>query len=325
MNKKIKWVLTFVGLVSFLHIVEGYGHHALKEEIQKSGLFLTLIILTFIPTLICYSLSWMLATEHHLMKGDLGKKLFIFTKITTMSIAWNNLTPFLKIGGEPLKYLMLKEHLSKKEAINSTITYNIIHLLATALSFVIGASILILFFPISREASLFLYCLILFLLSLFGVGYFIVQKRWAILTNIRQKTFRKILVNLYLIKKRLLDFCEKYPKAFLSSLFFDTLARFIEGLTFYFGFLLIQKPIGFLTASCMDIARTLADTIFFFIPYQVGSREQGVQFFMERVLQVNSTGFLTATLYYRLVEIAWMFIGYILWRTAGKTVKEEIV
>lgn len=321
MNKKIKILFTIIGFLSFVKIINSYGLSVLKEEVSRSGIVLLLIVFTFVPTLVCYSISWLLVTDHKLMKDEISfiKKIFIFTKFTTISIAWNNLTPFLKVGGEPLKYLMLKEHLTKKEAITSTVNYNIIHLLATLLSFLLGALFLMIFYPVTSKIFNFSLGLVFLFLSVFALSVWMLNHKVQLRpTMIGYKQLRVIYINLFLMKKRLELFYKKYPRSFVFSLFFDTFARFIEGLTFYYGFQFIKKPIGLFSAAFLDVGRTLADTIFFFIPYQVGTREEGVRFFMEKVLLINGSGFLTVVLYYRFVEIAWILIGYAIWATSNK-------
>ncbi|MDD4972735.1 MAG: hypothetical protein PHY93_00210 [Bacteriovorax sp.] len=254
------------------------------------------------------------------------KKIRIFTKLTIVNIAWNNLTPFLKVGGEPLKYMMLLKYLPQREALASTINYNIIHLLATGISFIVTSLLLVVFYQMPREIrySLLIFAL-LFSLSLYS-GFLLMRvKSVYVSKNYRYRFVRTTIVNLKLAFRRILNFYKNKPKAFLLSLFFDVVARFIEGLSFYFGFYLIKHPISFLSSSLLDVGRTFVDTIFFFIPYQVGSREEGVHFFMEKVLVVNSKGFLTAVFLYRFVEIFWIFIGYIIWVSTKRSSKEARV
>jgi hypothetical protein len=122
-----------------------------------------------------------------------------------------------------------------------------------------------------------------------------------------------------------LKFYKNNPRVFFLSLFFDIIARFIEGLSFYFGFYLIKHPISLLSSSLLDVGRTFVDTIFFFVPYQIGTREEGVHFFMEKILAVDSKGFLTAVFLYRFIEIFWILIGYIIWVSTKRSSKEARV
>ena len=74
--------------------------------------------------------------------------------MTMISIAWNNLTPFFKVGGEPVKYFMLSKHIPKRFALASTINYNIIHVLATFAAFIISAFLIPFFFNVTSVVAL---------------------------------------------------------------------------------------------------------------------------------------------------------------------------
>jgi hypothetical protein len=179
MQKKLRIFFTIFGLFSFYKIIHSYGFDLILEEVSRSGFLLLALALTFIPTLICYALSWLLVSNHQNMKGNLSfiKKLMIFSKYTTASIAWNNLTPFLKVGGEPLKYFMLTKYFSHRDAINSTVNYNILHLLSTLLSFILGSFLMVILFPVPKIFYYFPFML-LFLVSLI---LFLVVKNFHIL------------------------------------------------------------------------------------------------------------------------------------------------
>ena len=99
----------------------------------------------------------------------------------------------------------------------------------------------------------------------------------------------------------------------MAALSLEVFARFIEGLTFYLAFALLKHPISLIMSAFLDVGRTLFDTIFFFVPYQVGSREQSVQILLNDVFHHGSQGYLTAVFMYRFVELAWVVIGYIFW------------
>ncbi|MBC7537341.1 MAG: flippase-like domain-containing protein [Bacteriovorax sp.] len=329
-NKKINSIIfriifSLVGLFSLLKIIKKYGFTNLVEEVNQTGFLLVLLALTFIPTLICYAVSWMLASDHQRMfqESSIFKKISIFTKITVVSIAWNNLTPFLKVGGEPLKYLMLSKYLPKSDALASTINYNIIHLLATGVSFVVTSIVLVLFYQMPNEVRYYLLGFaFVFSISLYLLIWILRVKFVYIAFTFRYRILRVIIVNIKVAFRRLLKFYNKSPGIFCSSLIIDIIARFIEGLTFYFGFYLIKHQISFLSSSLLDVGRTFVDNIFFFVPYQIGTREEGVRFFMEKILFVDSKGFLSAVFLYRFVEITWIFIGYIIWVSTKSSSKE---
>ena len=324
----VKLIFSAIGLFSLVKIIKSYGFSNIAQEVDRSGLLLVFLIFTFIPTLICYAVSWLLVSEHQNMPEGISdfKKVFIFFKFTIMSIAWNNLTPFLKVGGEPLKYKLLLKYLSPKEAAASTINYNIIHLSATVICFVITSVVLIYFYRMPFLVRLFLWGLVIVLTLLILLGLFLVKNKISYKTKTyKYQSIRFLVINIKLSIRRLLNFYNNKTKLLIFSLSFDVAARFIEGLTFYFGFYLIKHPLSLLSSSLMEVGRTFIDTIFFFVPYQIGSREKGISFFMEKILLVNSQGFLTAVFLYRFVEIVWMLIGYLLWVSTKSSSTDAIV
>jgi hypothetical protein len=318
---------TIFGAFLLINAIRNYGLVSISTDLKKNWVFLFVIVFSFIPTLFCYSASWLLTSKHELMPKTFSvkRKFFIFMNITLASIAWNNLTPFLKIGGEPLKYLMLQKYLPKKEALESTINYNIIHLFSTGLSFVMALILITLFYSVSHHllSSLLLACVFICFFIFLCARLF--NSKMILMTMLfRFKKMRVVNINVRLSFRRLLSQFKRKPLVFSLSLFFDLAARFIEGLTLYLGFYFINHPVSLLTSSILDVGRTFVDTLFFFIPYQVGSREEGIRFLMENVLVVNSKGFLTAALIYRFVEIFWIVVGYFIWVISKSSSKELI-
>lgn len=324
----VKIIFALFGFVSLVYIVYQYGLENIVKEIQRSGFLLIFLTLTFIPTLFCYAISWLLATNQKKLNRRMPiiKKMYLFVKFTVISIAWNNMTPFFKIGGEPLKYMMLTKYLPKHDAMASTINYNVIHLLATAVSFIITALILILFYKLPLATFYFILGFVgvipfaLFFLSkamhMIKLKYF---KRYYF------RLYRFISINVKLSIKRMLAFYKNDPVNFVFSLLFDLAGRFIEGATFFLAFYLIKQPVSFLSSSLLDVGRTFIDTAFFFVPFQIGAREEGVEFFMRNILMLDPKGFLTVVFLYRFVEIIWMVIGYIIWASGSNSSSESSV
>lgn len=326
LNKTVaKILISLFGFIFLVYIVNEYGVQNIVEEIQRSGFLLLVLAITFIPTLLCYSISWLLATNQEKLKQrmPLLEKVYIFFKYTVISVAWNNMTPFLKIGGEPLKYMMLSKHLPKHDAMASTINYNIIHLLATAVSFIITSLILLIFYKVPSVAFYLLLGLIFVVpITVFYLTKTIHMVKIKYFKEYYFRFYRYLSVSIILSKRRMRTFYRNHPMTFVLSLFFDVAGRFIEGATFFFAFYLIEQPVSFLSSSLLDVGRTFIDTIFFFIPFQVGAREKGVGFFMENVLMLDSKGFLTVVLLYRFVEIVWTVIGYVVWASSSNSSKE---
>jgi len=324
----IRTIFSLVGLASLMQIIQNYGVERIIEEIKIGSWGISLLILSFVPTLVCYSLSWLLITDQKAWHGEqrFFSKWRLFTKFSLLSIAWNNLTPFLKVGGEPLKYMLLSDHLPKRDAMASTINYNLIHLFSTALSFSIGALAIVFFYDTSSAIQigtgifLAIFAIVLILIPIF---HKVIRQMWLkqCLSD-KGRWQRVVFYGIIISLARVFRLAKERPLVFWSSVAVDTVARFVEGLTFYISFQFLSNSVGLFTAGLLDVGRTLVDTLFFFIPYQMGTREEGVHFFMEKVFHIDSKGFLTAVLFYRLVEIVWIVVGYLIWISSKNAAKE---
>ena len=314
-----KIIFSLFGAYALYALIQSYGWEAFQNDLALLGWNLPLLCLTFIPTLFCYSLAWIWITRPF-EYSTIGK-LLLFNKIMVISIAWNNLTPFFKIGGEPLKVLLLEKYVGRKEALRSVAVYNIIHILGTVGALVLAAVIIPIVFDTKSVVTWG--CIIS---AALGIGFFYVLLRrptrvgvWF--SRVRISFFRipRFWASWLLHKSR--RSYRSNPKWFFAAVWIEIVARFAEGITFYFAFKIIERPIGLATSGLLEVARMLIDNIFFFIPYQVGSREAGLLFFLEKIFGVSALGYLAASMFYRLVELVWIVIGYIFWITSGNSRK----
>jgi hypothetical protein len=244
--------------------------------------------------------------------------------MSAASIAWNNLTPFLKVGGEPAKVFMLSPLVGQDRALRSVIIYNMIHLLGTLTAFVIAAMLIPLVFDLpSIQRSL---C---FTVAGIGVlGLMLMLKLPSVggsRTSAAEESGRMARAIQWL-RQSLAEVASFYRdftlRTFVAALL-ETAARFFEGLTFFVAFLFLKKPIALGVAALLDVGRTLLDTVFFFVPFQLGSREGSVLFLMQNLFGIPSDGYLTAVLMYRLVEIIWIAFGYSFWIQMGGSVRSR--
>jgi len=320
--KNLRPFFVFLGALALAYLVWDYGLTQLLKDLQTAGWWSVLLVLTFIPTLVCYALAWSLLTEWE--NPFSPKNLWRMIRMMGASIAWNNLTPFLKVGGEPAKVFMLGAYIGRRKALMSTLIYNLVHLLATLFSFISVAFILPLFYPINQVGRWL--CLgigSLGLLIFLAIVFFPILWRKVLSHKLYaffvKMNLEKSVIRFRWVTRKTSQFFIRHRERVVIAFFLEVFARFVEGLTFYLAFILLKNPISFLTSCFLEVGRSLADTIFFFVPYQVGSREQGVGFLLKDVFHHGSHGFLTAVFMYRFVEIAWVLIGYLLWVKSRST------
>ena len=310
----LKIIFSLVGVCSLYFVLRSYGFSRLLSDIHSAGWWIVPVAFTFIPTLFCYSAAWQLCTESNKpIRGNLFQRQLFFFRTTVISIAWNNLSPFLKILGEPIKAMLLEKHIGRRDALRSVVLYNVVHLIGTVSAFLIAAILIPLIYPVAEAMRFGCFFLVAIFCALAALLYFL---PWLPIKRVQRNRWKGLRGASYWLRwslQKMRGFYRAHSLALFAAIGFEVLSRFLEGITFFTAFRAIGAPITAGTAAFLDIGRALLDNAFFFIPYQVGSREFGVGFLMKNVFQIPMAGYVTATLFYRMVEIFWMVIGYILW------------
>jgi hypothetical protein len=304
-----KVLFSLIGLASLTSILYNFGFARLGSDLLQLGWWVIPLALSVLPVIVCYSLAWLCVTPELPLRA-----LPYLCRAMLTSVAWNNLSPFVKMLGEPVKVLLIEKRVGRKAALKSTLLYNIVHILGTLGAFLLGASIILLLFPVSaavRTGFLVIIgaCVALTLLTFFLPQYQRKKKKGGRARSILVKlgfwmrwSFSKIRV-----------FSRRHPLRFWAAVALEVGARFVEGATFYVAFLALGERVSLLFSALLDVGRALLDNVFFFIPYQVGSREAGILVLSRDIMKLAAESTVSAAILYRLVEIFWMGVGYILW------------
>ncbi len=304
-----KALFTLLGFASLVYIFHGYGLPRIAADIGNLGWWTIPLALSFLPTVFCYALAWLLITPELKLSH-----LWALHRLTLVSVAWNNLSPFVKVLGEPVRLILLGRWLDPKAAARSTVLYNIVHTLGTLCSFFLCSLLLLLFFPVSKGLHVGLVTLVvispLLMFGLYLLPHLARPKRGR-----NAKRNRIVIAGFWLRwgMSKIRIFSGRYPARFWAAVGLEVLARFVEGATFYIAFLALHHPVSLLFCGLLDVGRALIDNLFFFIPFQVGSREGGILLLTEHALRTGSEAAVSAAVLYRLVEVFWMGAGYLLW------------
>lgn len=312
-----KAVFSVIGLASLVSILHHYGFEKIGSDISHLGWWAVPLALSFLPVAFCYSLAW------HLMLPELPfSRVGMVFRFSLVSVAWNNLSPFVKVLGEPVRVNLLADHVPIKAAIRSVILYNLVHILGTLVAFLLGAFLILFYFPVSPQIRLGFLVLMGVFSALFLLLYWLPSYRVARSRGRKKRNFfMKFSFWIRWAFSKVRVFSRGHPGRFWAAVFFETLARFVEGATFYVAFRALGDPLPVLYCALLDVGRALMDNIFFFIPYQVGSREAGLMMLSEHVFHAGTATAVSAAVFYRLVEILWMAVGYGLWMYESKSSK----
>jgi len=304
-----KALFSLLGVGSFVYILHGYGFAHLAEDLVHLGWWSIPLALSFLPTVMCYALAWLLITPEFTYK-HLGK-LF---RLMLISISWNNLSPFVKVLGEPVRVRLMSRWIDKKSSARSMVLYNIVHTLGTLISFFLASLLMILLYPVSPflHGALAAFLVISPLLT-FGLYLLphLVKRFFGRSAHRNRLVIAGFWVRWGFSKIRI--FSRRFPARFWGAVFLEIAARFVEGVTFWIAFRAIGQSASVMACGLIDVGRAIVDNLFFFIPYQVGSREGGIVMLAEHALGLTGAAAVSAAVFYRLVEIFWTGVGYLFW------------
>jgi hypothetical protein len=308
-----KVLFSLLGAGSFVFILSEYGFAKVAADLASLGWWVIPLAASFLPVAFLYGLAWFLVTPSLPLTRLPG-----MLRLSVISLGWNNLSPFMKVLGEPVRVLLMEDWIPRKAALESAILYNLVHILGTLLAFILGAVLILALYPVSDAvhysflgvmAAAFVLLLVVYYLPRLTRG----RRHRERVRGQKISFMTKARFWLRWSFSRMRLFSRRYPVRFWSAVGVEIVVRFVEGLTFYVAFRALGAPVSVLAASLLDVGRALLDNALFFVPYQVGSREAGILVLSRHVLQIGEGYVVSALVFYRLVEIFYMALGYALW------------
>ncbi|MBI5837037.1 MAG: flippase-like domain-containing protein [Candidatus Eisenbacteria bacterium] len=125
--KRLEWLFLALGAGLFLLLLRQFGLVSLLNSLAGQG---PLFLLVLIPTAVSYLLfcfAWWLALDPAARRELKFRYLFL---VSIAGFSLNYMTPFIALGGEPLKMMLISRRLGKHRAVSSVIAYNALHVLS---------------------------------------------------------------------------------------------------------------------------------------------------------------------------------------------------
>ena len=113
------------------------------------------------------------------------------------------------------------------------------------------------------------------------------------------------------------------PCAFYQSLLFEYVARVINAFEYYFILLSLGVNLTFCDAILVLAFSSLIGNLLFFLPMQLGAREGGLSLIV-KILNLSAPGIgIFTSLYTRVRELVWIFIGVSLVKVGNKKIMHD--
>lgn len=322
MNKKkfFSVFLILVGILLFIFFLFKLGKSSLELITQNFSLKYILIYCG-ITTIAIFPLVW----RWQIILRAYGKNISFITLLRQQMAAYSisYVTPFSRVGGEPLRVYMLKKecNVDYKTGTSSVLLDRYMELIGT-LAFGVVGLILFLFIPISYKIKLILSLAIILALIFSLIFYYRLSRNKTLFSKISPRKFKKVSVE---IDNKLSDFIINHKKEFFLSFLFYCMSGFL--FLIEFKYLLLSFGIQSTITEIVLIVTMLGATNFIPLPAQLGSLEAGQITLFKFLKGEGDIGMALSLLmrvrYLILVSIGFLLITHFGWREVLREYKKE--
>lgn len=241
--------------------------------------------------------------------------------VNVAAFSINYLTPFASIGGEPFKIVAASQWMGARNGAASVLNYRLVHMQAHLLVFLTGVMLAFLLLPAGTIATPLLLLLAVVLVAM--TALLLAVHREGVIERLFDLAARLPLIGQFALRleprraglievdRQLIEFHRSSPGRYYGALLLEYFARVFSMLEFFIIARAIGHPVGFGTAFLIGGFSSLIVNLFFFMPFNVGSKEGGL-YVIFAALGLPSRLGVAAAVVSRLREIIWISIGLLL-------------
>lgn len=327
MSRRIQLIFFAIGLAFFVWLVARIGLATIISEVARTGWAFLPIVLVYAVVYATNTAAWMIIA-HGGSRMSFGRAY----AISVSSFAINYITPLVNLGGEPFKAAAATPYLGASTAAGSVVAFRIIHSLGQFIFWLLTLPIAYMLLPHTRAVMTMLVIaaagLVIgaFLLVALLRARAVEPLLGAIADRARHvpligRVAHAIAIHrtaLSEIDAGLAQLAGDRRPALLGALAFEVAGRFIA----MYEYLLVTHAVGadisYPTAVLIGGFSQLVLNLFFFIPFEMGSREGGLYLIFQLLGLSPSLG-VYAAIVTRLRELAWIVIGLgLIWLTGAR-------
>jgi uncharacterized protein (TIRG00374 family) len=241
--------------------------------------------------------------------------------VNVAAFAINYLTPFASIGGEPYKIVAASQWMGARNGAASVLNYRLVHMQAHLLVFLSGVAIAFFFLPPGTIATPLLLFVAVILVAL--TALLLAVHREGVIERLFDLAGKLPLIGRFVLRleprreglievdRQLIAFHRSSRARYYGALFLEYMARVFSMFEFFIIARAVGHPVSFGTAFLIGGFSSLIVNLFFFMPFNVGSKEGGL-YVIFAALGLPARLGVAAAVVSRLREITWIAIGLLL-------------
>jgi len=326
MSRRVQLIFFAIGLAFFAWLIMRTGPQTILTQLARTGW-------VFIPIVLVYGVVYVTNTIAWRVIADASGRLSFWRAyaITVSSFAINYITPFVNLGGEPFKAAAATPYLGPATSASSVVAFRIVHSLGQFIFWLLTLPIAYLLLPhtttimtllVIAAAGLFLGAFLLVMLlraravePLLGA----IANRLTAVPGVGRlaraiATRRTALAE---VDAGLAQLANERRGALAIALAFEVAGRFTAMYEYFLIAHAVGAPISYGAAVLIGGFSQLVLNIFFFVPFELGSREGGL-YLIFQLLGLSPALGVSAAIVTRLRELAWIAIGLLLIWVTGE-------
>lgn len=322
MTPRLRLVLLAAGLVVYAIILRAVGLDTLADNLRQAGWSLVPVVAVYIVVYACYNAAWMVL----LLDEPRRPGFWASFAITTSAFGINYITPVVNAGGEPYRAAATAAWTGARRATGATVLYYLLHALS---SMALWLAALVAGLLVLPRKAWHLSAIVALAFGILGLATVVVaaHRRGLLeaLLNVLHRipglgwAGRKLELHreaLVAMDSQIRTFWHDHPGRFASAFLLECTGRGVQVLEFWLICRGVGVPISYAEALCMGGLAALALNVFFFMPFELGSKE-GSLIGIFLALGYPAPLAVYASVVSRLRELAWIGIGLALMSRGG--------
>jgi uncharacterized protein (TIRG00374 family) len=315
-SRRVQLLFFTAGLVAFAILIARANPHQLLVDIREAGWAVPAIVGVYGIVYVLNTVAWKLTM--------IEPPRLSFPRawvINVSAFAINYMTPFASIGGEPYKIVAASQWMGTRNGTASVLNYRLVHMQAHLLVFLTGVVLAFFLLPAGTIATPILalltaviLALTLLLLAIHREG--VIERLFDI--GMRIPLLRKFVARLeprraalIEVDRQLIAFHRASRGRYYGALAMEYSARVFSMFEFFIIARAAGYPVSFGAAFLIGGFSSLVVNLFFFMPFNVGSKEGGLYVIFAALGLPAHLG-IAAAVISRIRELTWIAIGLIL-------------
>jgi hypothetical protein len=315
-SRRAQLLFFAAGVIALAILVIRANPQQLVNDVRNAGWTVPAIVGVYGVVYVLNTIAWRL-TMIEPPRMSFGRAWIV----NVAAFAINYLTPFASIGGEPFKIVAASQWMGTRNGTASVLNYRLVHMQAHLLVFLTGIVLAFVLLPAGTVATALLLVMAAIILVL--VALLVAVHREGVIERLFDLAARIPLLNRFVLRfeprraalievdRQLIAFHRSSPARYYGALLTEYAARVFSMAEFFIIARGVGHPVTFGSAFLIGGFSSLVVNLFFFMPFNVGSKEGGL-YLIFAALGLPARLGVAAAVISRLREITWIAIGLVL-------------